>query len=35
MAWTLREESYDDVDPMSEGGDVSEDLSNRPIDPDD
>jgi hypothetical protein len=36
MAWTLREESYGDADPMSEGGDISEDLSNQPInDPDD
>jgi hypothetical protein len=37
MAWTLREESYGgDADPIGEGGDISEDLSNQPEnDPDD
>jgi hypothetical protein len=34
MIRTLRDETY--VDPMGEGGDISEDLSNQPInDPDD
>ena len=38
MAWTLREETYVDEgpDPMSEGGDIGEGLSNQPSnDPDD
>ena len=36
MGRTLREEPYGDSNPMSEGDDISEDLSNQPInDPDD
>jgi hypothetical protein len=42
MTWTLRDEIYSDddaddgnADPLSEGGDISEDLSNQPEDPDD
>jgi hypothetical protein len=34
MTWTLREDSY--AEGVDEGGDISEDLSNQPInDPDD
>jgi hypothetical protein len=34
MAWTLREESYA-PDTVTEGGDISEDLSNQPINDED
>ena len=37
MVWTLRESNYDEegADPLTEGGDIGEDLSNQPHDPDD